>query len=164
VVLVPWGVTISDEQCDPQLLEKLKADGSGILKRMIAGVLSWLSRGLDIPQSITSATAEYRESSDHLARFLAECTRHVPGAAEPATRLYMVYLAWARATGAPLWKQTGFGKAMRERGYRSSKSGTHFWMDIQLVKRESDFESIPDPNKLATSATSSVEDDDDVDL
>ena len=160
VVLVPWEVTISDEQCDPHLVDKLTAEGSGILNRMVQGTLSWLSRGLDMPEQIMGATADYRESSDHLGRFLSECVRHALGSAEPATRLYLVYAAWAKATGAPLWKQTGFGKAMGDRGYRSTKSGTHFWMDIHLIKSESDFEPSL-PSSAASKPVARPDDDDD---
>lgn len=142
VILVPWSVTLTDEQCDPHLGNKLVQEASGILNHVVAGTLDWLTRGLDVPGDILDATTEYRQSSDHLGRFLLECVRGAPGKRVRSATLFAVHGAWTRATGAPIWKQNGLGRAMRERGYHNTKSGTHYWMDIELVKTEADFKEL----------------------
>jgi putative DNA primase/helicase len=165
MVLIPWEVKITDELCDPHLGQKLAAEASGILNRILDGAVDWLDNGLKIPAQIAEATADYRSASDHLGRFLADCTRDAPGARVPSHRLHGVFEAWAKANGAPVWKQTGLGRAMTDRGYHNTKSGTHFWLDIELTKSEGDFGSDPD-NQRSDGARSPIPppDDDDVEI
>lgn len=75
VLLVPWDEQIPEAQRDPHLVEKLVAEGPGILNWLIEGLLSYLEIGLDPPQSILEATNEYREESDPVGLFLVQCCR-----------------------------------------------------------------------------------------
>jgi len=140
VVLVPWRVKLTDAECDPRIADKLRAEASGVLNRLLDGACEWLDHGLQIPASILAATAEYRSSSDLFAQFVAECIRVSPGQRVGSRALYNLYVAWAKATGNTIWSQTGVGKAMRDRGYDNIKSGSHFWLDIELIKSEADFD------------------------
>src|SRR3954452_19914365 len=72
----------------------------------------------------------------------------LPSARIAAAKLHSVYQAWGRHNGMKPWTQNGFGRAMAERGYRKVKSGTYFWVDIELVRNESDFRAEPEaPNE-----------------
>jgi putative DNA primase/helicase len=138
IILVPWPVKIVER--DLHLAEKLKAEGSGILNRILQGKRHWLELGLAPPEAILDATAEYRSASDHLGRFLDECTQPELGGRLAAQDLYELFAAWAKATGAPVWTRTGLGRAMSDRGYKNTKSGNHFWLDTKLTKRPEDFD------------------------
>jgi putative DNA primase/helicase len=140
LILVPWPVKITDEQCDPHLVEKLEREASGILNRMIAGTLDWLRNGLSIPPAISKETDEFRQASDLLGRFLTECVRSSASSRVQATELYSVFVAWAKASGDTVWTQPGFGRAMTSRHYKRTKSGTIHWLDIELVKTTGDFQ------------------------
>jgi putative DNA primase/helicase len=75
VHLLSWTVRITDEQQDPHLFEKLYAESSGVLNWLIEGCLKWQQDGclLKRPKSVETATQEYREESDPLNEFVAEC-------------------------------------------------------------------------------------------
>ena len=58
-------------------------------------------------------------------------------------------------TGAPIWSRNGFGRAMTDRGYKSAKSGSNYWVNLELTRRASDFraeEASSDDRKRPTDA------------
>lgn len=74
--LVPFAVSISQEEQDPQLLEKLRGELPGILRWAVEGCIEWQRGGLKPPLVVTAAVERYRAESDTLARFIDErCTR-----------------------------------------------------------------------------------------
>ena len=100
VVLVPWRITIPEDRIDKNLPEKLRAEASGILNRLLDGLRDWLDHGLVLPQEVRDATESYRSDSDPLGRFISECTE--PGGPEDrvqASVLHRLFVAWARSNG-----------------------------------------------------------------
>lgn len=139
VFLVPWDVQIPDAEKDRQLVAKMKAEASGILNRLLAGLVDWRLHGLEAPASVRGATADYRQESDPLGRFLALCTAEEKGERVQSSKLYALFLAWARAAGEREWTQTGFSKAMADRGHRKVESHGMRWVDLKMVKTPDDF-------------------------
>lgn len=142
VVLVPWAVKIAKAKMDPHLVDKLKAEVSGILNRWLKGLTRWLERGLMLPKEVTDATEQFREDSDPLGRFMTVCTVPDDGGRVQATQVYQLFVAWMRAnseTGRHDWTPTGFGRAMSERGYIRVKSDLTYWCNFKLVKSINDF-------------------------
>lgn len=139
VFLVPWDVQIPDAEKDRQLVDKMKKEASGILNRLLAGLVDWRLRGLLAPASVQGATASYREESDPLGRFLASCTSEEKGERVQSSKLYALFIAWARAAGEREWTQTGFSKAMADRGHRKVESHGMRWVDLRMTKTPDDF-------------------------
>jgi putative DNA primase/helicase len=79
MTLVPWGVTVAEEKRDPHLVEKLRAETSGIFNRYLDGLRDWFDHRLNLPDEVTAATAEYRRDHDTLGRWLEECTERKEG-------------------------------------------------------------------------------------
>ena len=50
------------------------AEAPGILNWLVKGLLDYLEGGLQEPQSVLDATAEFRSESDPIGAFLTECT------------------------------------------------------------------------------------------
>jgi putative DNA primase/helicase len=71
--LVPFTVTIPEDERDHQLLSKLEAELPGILNWALMGCREWQDKGLKPPPIIADAVRAYREESDTLGRFIAEC-------------------------------------------------------------------------------------------
>ena len=139
VMLVPWDVQIAKEDVDKDLPDKLKKEAAGILNRLLAGLLDWREHGLIEPDSVIAATAKYREQSDQLGRFLAECTRHTVGARSKSSLLFGLFTTWAKASGAAEWQPVGFSKAMEDRGFESKHSNGIQWLDVEMIKTVDDF-------------------------
>lgn len=139
VFLVPWDVQIPDTEKDRGLVGKMKGEASGILNRLLAGLIDWRLHGLQAPASVQGATADYREASDPLGRFLTSCTAEEKGERVQSSKLYALFIAWARAAGEREWTQTGFSKAMADRGHRKVESHGMRWVDLRMTKTVDDF-------------------------
>lgn len=147
VVLVPWSVTI--DKPDPQLAATLKLEASGILNRLLDGLRDYLENGLDPPEAVTEATADYREDSDPLGRFIKSCVVDDIGARTASRRMHEVFVAWARASGEREWSPKGLAQALKERGFRSIHANGSYWRDCRLIKSESDFSPASPPDPLS---------------
>ena len=99
ILLIPFDVTITDEEKDPQLPAKLLAEGPGILAWAVRGCLEWQRQGLGVPESVKRATETYRADSDTFGAFLAECTVTVKGHETKASELYKAYETWCADNG-----------------------------------------------------------------
>lgn len=161
VMMVPWDVQIPDSEKDRQLVAKMKREGSGILNRLLAGLIDWRLKGLREPESVRVATADYRDQSDPMGRFLALCTRPEPGKRSQSSKLYALFIAWAKASGEREWTQTGFSKAMLDRGYRKIESHGMHWLDVEMIKQPLDFDE-PDTIDAGRSPDPWQGDDDDM--
>ncbi len=139
VMLVPWIIQIPDEEKDRDLWSKLRTEASGILNRLLAGLIDWAENRLIEPDDVTEATRKYREASDQLGRFLAECTLPKAGAKAKSSTLFQLFQAWAKATGAAEWQQVGFSRAMEDRGFEKKQSNGMQWLDLAIVKTVDDF-------------------------
>ena len=122
--LIPFVVTIPEGRQDRHLTEKLVAEWPGILAWAVRGCLDWQARQCDLefPSAVREATEEYRNDSDHLADFLAECCedwRQYPqqNLRTPKERVYLVYCSWCRAMGEDVLARNAFNSRMRQQGF-----------------------------------------------
>lgn len=123
--LVPFTVTIPDDEQDKNLFSKLKAEAPGILAWLVRGCLAWQKEGLGIPEAVRAATEDYRSDMDSLADFLADRCWKDPSSSTSIHDLYKAYLDYSGDVGdkRPLQKRT-FGSALEERGFAPGKSGS----------------------------------------
>ena len=82
---------------DPGLMEKLKAESSGILAALVRGCLEWQRQGLNPPRKIVEDSLKYRRQEDDIQDFIDQCCRVDP--ADPdckttAKELYGRYRIW----------------------------------------------------------------------
>lgn len=170
VCFVPWLVTIAEEKIDRKLPDKLRAEASGILNRLLDGLRDWAERGLVLPDEVVEATEAYRAESDPLGRFLTACIKHEPGHREQSSLVYDVFNAWAtaageRGSGGKVWSPRGFAQAMSERGYAIKHSNVNWWTDIRLVRNVGDFvDHDGKPIKESGDGAAAARDDDTVPL
>lgn len=78
----------NERPMDKGILDKLKAEASGILAWLVRGCLEWQQRGLDPPPAVFEATASQRALDDFIGEWVAECTARVPGAMTETSMLY----------------------------------------------------------------------------
>lgn len=99
VQLCDWLYRIPKEDRIPHLTEQLKTEWPGILNWLLEGCRKWQEEGflLEPPESIKTATQEYRESSDILGDFVDETLRlNMPESSTVRVReLYNCYRAYA---------------------------------------------------------------------
>jgi putative DNA primase/helicase len=126
IALVPFTVTIPEEEQDKELTEKLAAELPGILNWALEGCRAWQQGGLRPPPDVRAATEQYRQEEDDLGEFLAECTVAEAGATIDAATVYQLYQGWALGHGLTdkeKMTQTMFGRRLGERFTRERPGG-----------------------------------------
>jgi putative DNA primase/helicase len=122
---------------DPYLEDKLKAELEGILRWAINGCLEWHKERLTMAGKVKNATEEYRQESDAIAQFLAECTVEAENATVMASKLYKAYEAWCDTNGEDAISGNSFGRRLTEKGYEKKRlaAGLHY-LQIGLLAQD----------------------------
>jgi|SRR5665213_390140 len=136
VRLIPFDVQIPEAERDPNLLDALKAELSGILGWALDGCIAWRAGGLMAPERVLVATQDYREESDVMGTFLSDCCDIGTGYSVSASQLFMSYQAWAGHNGLRGMSNTAFGRKLGDRGFGTTRdsSGRTERLGIRLSK------------------------------
>ena len=133
--LIPFTVTIPEDEQDKALAKKLKAELPGILNWALKGCLEWKRNGLKVPDEVRNATAEYRAEMDMLAAFIE--ARCVIGGdfSVTAKDLYAAYVEWCDENGEHSETRVRLGIRLRERGFEPCRNtrGNRTWRGIGLA-------------------------------
>lgn len=97
--LIPFEVNIPKEKVDKKLKYKLRQELPQILKWAIEGCMLWQQEGLEPPEAVERATAEYKNEMDILAAFCESCLviDNNPKHTIAANMLFSIYQGWANA-------------------------------------------------------------------
>lgn len=123
ICLIPFLHAFEGQKADKGLLEKLKAEASGILNWLIKGCLAWQLEGLRVPASIEQATREYERESDALGPFLEDCCITNPTESIASSELWKVYSEWCKQNDENQLSRTAFADRLKKRGFTSGESG-----------------------------------------
>jgi putative DNA primase/helicase len=135
IALVPFTESFVGDRCDPDLQAKLDAERDGILTWAVEGCLEWQRVGLQVPDRVKAATADYRESQDHLGRYLADRCLVSAEAQVANSELRYDYEAWCSENGEHRWSAKAVSAALVERGCESHRVGNQnvrTWFGIGL--------------------------------
>jgi putative DNA primase/helicase len=120
--LVPFTITIPEDERDPNLSEKLKAEFPGILSWAIDGCMAWQGEGLNPPAIVRDATADYLESEDAIGRWVEEhCVTH-PNCWTAAGALFADWQGWCEQTGERVGSQKRFTQQLEARGFQRART------------------------------------------
>ena len=133
VRIVPFTVTIPEEERDHDLAGNLRDEAAGILNWCVEGCLEWKRQGLNAPAAVTQATRAYRDDQDVLGQFLADCCTITPGASTKTAELFNRYGYWRLENGGDDLTPTMFGRHLRERGFTQSRTNSErSWQGLAL--------------------------------
>jgi putative DNA primase/helicase len=125
--LIPFNQQFKGGKRDSALTEKLKAELPGILAWAVQGCLEWQRHGLGRPQTVVTATIEYREESDLVGRFLSERCVSEKGQSVSGNVLYNAYVQFCQQQGEKSLANNLFAAQIAKR--RIEKKRTHRgWM------------------------------------
>jgi putative DNA primase/helicase len=91
----------NERKADHDLLEKLKAEASGILAWLVRGCIQWKTEGLNPPDIVKVATSEYRAYEDDIGQFIKETCVLRDDASESMGCIYRKYENWHTISGLP---------------------------------------------------------------
>lgn len=137
--LIPYEVTIPDDEKDRELPQKLGAEWPGILAWAVQGCLAWQRHGLPMPRAVKDATAQYRSDSDTIRQWMDDYCVLGPQMKVSATELYQAHATWRKENNEHLMSQTMFGRRLTELAEELSierRGSPVFWYGIGLRAAE----------------------------
>lgn len=137
--LVPFDVTITEAEKDPELTTKLLEELPGILAWAARGCLDWQKHGLGTPAAVKVATTAYRDSENTIGRFVADACRVGTEEAVRTSDLYKAFVAWCEDEGeGKAVSQKRFGGELSRGGFTPGreKDGRRerVWKGLRLLK------------------------------
>ncbi|MEU8316642.1 MULTISPECIES: phage/plasmid primase, P4 family [Actinomycetes] len=117
-------------------------EGPGILAWVVAGAVAVFRDGLNDPESVKAATAQYAAEEDALARFLDEAC-HVGGGLQVRTVTEVfrgAYEKWCRVEGEDPLPSRQLGRELKDRFniIRKGSNGTYSYVNVALQAVEDD--------------------------
>jgi putative DNA primase/helicase len=116
ILMVPFTVTIPEDEKDPDLPRKLVAELPAIFSWAADGARIWYEEGLQPPKAVREATQAYRDDMDSIGMFLHVKCVTLPNVRSMATALYRHYVRWTETGGEKPLSQKKFGMRLEERG------------------------------------------------
>lgn len=139
--LLPFEVTIPEDERDPHLADKLMQELPGILGWAVRGCLEWQRIGLKPPEKVQAAIKEYRHDEDVFQQWIEECCVTDAGCqATPSSLLesFKEFSGWRNMTS------TKFGKTLREAGFEQHRAYSgRFWLGIGLIDETRHGDKVP---------------------
>ena len=132
VQIVPF--TVKPARVDRELMEKLRAEWPAILAWMIEGCLLWQRDGLQPPEKVRAATAEYFTEEDAVGRWLQEATEREDDAHATTAELYESWREWANRNGEHVGSQKRLSAALVARGIPRWREGSTRRMGFSGVR------------------------------
>ena len=120
MVLFPFAQVIPDEDKDPDLLDKFKLEGSGILNCLLEGLRDYQSGGLRVPNSLIKITNQYKSDEDIVGIFLKEKCLIAPDYSEAKNDIYSKYVLWCDHGEFKKLNKNRFVRKLTERGYKTA--------------------------------------------
>jgi putative DNA primase/helicase len=119
--VVPFDVVIPAAEQDGHLGERLELDADAILTWAVDGYAKYTKMGLAEPEAVLRATDDYQQSSDAVARFIAEDCYLSPHAFAITSELFGRWLTWSAEDGSEPLSVRKFGEALDGHGYPTIK-------------------------------------------
>lgn len=118
--VVPFDVTIPEQERDPHLGERLALEVDAVLAWAVAGYREYNERGMDAPDAVRAATDRYQHDSDAVAQFIDSCCVVNPAVSASTSQLHAAFQEWAREEGVDgeMGRKT-FGQALDNRGFKA---------------------------------------------
>ena len=131
--LIPFTVTIPDEEQDRDLIDSFGNELPSILNWALDGLHAYQREGLSPPTCVVEATKEYRSEMDIIGDWIAECC--VEGSAFQASMkdVYSSYRVWCISSGHFPFSKKRFGQRLRGRGITDGRNSRgRFYVGLAL--------------------------------
>jgi len=118
VKLIPFERHFTENEQDKGLKTFFKESEnvSGILNWFLKGLKMMQTEGLEQPESVRNATAQYREESDTIGLFISECLGEMPGHRIPIKEIRVGYEKWCDEYGYNPLGTLNFNTELRRKG------------------------------------------------
>ena len=114
--LIPFTVSIPDDEIDKSLLNKLKAEAAGVLAWMVKGCLEWRQGGLDEPDEVKASVDTWKSEDDPYKEFFEDECEFDPSYSAAVSTLWPRFSDWAKQNGIRYPSKSGLYERLHARG------------------------------------------------
>ena len=139
--LIPWEVTISEDQKRPrdEVMRELQQELSGILNFAIAGYIDLVDNGLNPPAKVMESTREYRKDQDPFQQFFDERLLIDSSSEVEPSDVLQAYNAWVEDNNYPpnrKMSSKGVTESLKKMGFlRLERHGRRaFFEGLKMVE------------------------------
>ena len=124
VRLIPWVVQMPESERLPQaeIVAALAAEGPGILRWIVEGLADWQQDHHWVAETVSVATANYRQDQDRLAGFLVDRCELGPHYSTAVGEFYTAYSAWCTEAGEESLSKRRVTDLLAQRGVRTVRT------------------------------------------
>lgn len=134
IIVVPFGRVFDVSEVDTGLPDRLAQEKSGILNRLLDGLKDYRENGLNVPEDIKAAAAQYVDESDLVAQFLEEFTQKDPKASCGLRDLYRAYSNEMQTLGLTPMSSPIFKKSLENKGFSAHRTSQKVvWLGLRLL-------------------------------
>lgn len=155
IVVIPFNHTIPVEDRDPAVKRTLRNTDEGrsaLLWWAVKGCLEYKRIGLQVPESISTATSDMRIEMDPLHDFFVDWCQFGPEFQTPASQLRDTYLGWCDTNKARPINTKRVAASLKAKGCENISNGTQrIWLNLGIVEGgggsaepKPDWRSVPD--------------------
>jgi putative DNA primase/helicase len=136
ICLIPFLVTIPEQELDKQLASKLAAEAPGILQWAIEGCLEWQDIGLSPPPEIIEAVDEYKSDMNVFHRWLDEWCEKGPEKSVGAEAAFKSQCEWAEQNGFTALTNRKFADKLLEHGFIKKRGSVGYkYLGLTLLRK-----------------------------
>jgi putative DNA primase/helicase len=138
--LIPFTVSIPNDEIDKNLLNKLKGEAPGVLAWLVEGCLAWQREGLAEPDGVSAAVKSWKSEDDPYKEFFEDECEFGPTASVPVATLWVAFRTWADANGIRYPSKDRLYKELQLRGCSKgvervtpANKQVRSWKGVQLL-------------------------------
>lgn len=130
--LIPFKVTIKEENRNANLENELRDELPGILNWALTGCLEWQHSGMPLPKAVQEATNEYKSEMDIVGAWIAENCVVSPCYHVSAADAYKSFKEWCEENYNISFSKSRFGRMIRERGIEVGTKNGRIYKGLAL--------------------------------
>ena len=124
----------NERKRNPNLMQELLREKSGILASLVRGCLEWQRINISPPNQILLDSQEYQLSEDILGIFIDDVCHIGPDMKVSGGELYDAYRKWAADNGHRAWSNARFGKKMTVNYEKYKGNGSVYYRGLSIPK------------------------------
>lgn len=114
--LIPFTVTIPDDEIDRDLPNKLKAEAPGVLAWAVQGCLAWQREGLVEPPEVQESVKTWKNEDDPIKEFFEERAEFGPTHLTPVSDIWEEFRTWTADIGIKYPPRSRLHEQLRKQG------------------------------------------------